>query len=212
MCRTRAGEAASLFCRWSRLATSRSEDVVRVQRVGWRSGRSIEPRDTPTGAQRGCRRRTSECWWIVRAQQLSEFLIRHATAVGPGRGGTIEVRVLVEGSDYELSTCNVTVHVQADPLWRKGRVVFRCPGCLKRATRLYVPVSGRQPRCRRCWGLSSECQIGAPEQAANRRTTAQQSAGNRQPRVLAAAPIRRNQDDVQKHQRPHPRPLAVCGR
>src|SRR5205823_263889 len=42
----------------------------------------------------------------------------------------------------------------ANPIWRHGRLFFRCPHCRRRATRLYVPLEGGQPRCRRCWGLN----------------------------------------------------------
>jgi hypothetical protein len=170
--------------------------VVPVRRDGRPHGRSVEPRDAPAGVQGGWglpRRRTSELWLIVRAQQLCEFLIRQATAVGPGWCGTVAVKVLIERSDSGLSTCNVTVHIQPNLLWRKGRVVFRCPGCLKRATRLYVPVSGSRPRCRRCCVLSDESQSRASEQADIGCRTAQQSAGSRQTRVLAAAPIQGDQ-------------------
>jgi hypothetical protein len=48
----------------------------------------------------------------------------------------------------------ITVEVVANRLWRRGRLFLRCPGCERRATRLYVPVAGFEPRCRRCWGLT----------------------------------------------------------
>ncbi len=158
-----------------------------VRGGGWRQGRSVESDSAPAGVAGGaglCRRRTSGCLWVVRAQQLCGFLIRHATAVDPTWGGAVEVRVLVDRSDDEPSTCNVTVQVQANLLWRKGRVVFRCPCCLKSVSRLYVNVS-RGPRCRRCSELGCE---------------SQQSATSYQSRVLGAAPIRRS-GDGQRHGR-----------
>src|SRR5229473_1410253 len=53
---------------------------------------------------------------------------------------------------------SLKVEVLPNPIWRRGRLFYRCPACGRRATRLYVPFSGLQPRCRRCWGLSYESQ------------------------------------------------------
>lgn len=39
-------------------------------------------------------------------------------------------------------------------VWRRGRLFFRCSECRRLLTRLYVPIAGLEPRCRRCWGLS----------------------------------------------------------
>jgi hypothetical protein len=39
-----------------------------------------------------------------------------------------------------------------------GRIFLVCPRCSRRVTRVYVPTSNADPRCRRCWGLSYESQ------------------------------------------------------
>ena len=53
---------------------------------------------------------------------------------------------------------DITAEVVANAVWRRGRLFFRCGPCQRRATRLYVPVVGLEPRCRRCWGLSYSSQ------------------------------------------------------
>ncbi len=50
----------------------------------------------------------------------------------------------------------VSFEVLPNAVWRRGRLFLRCPHCQLLATRLYVPVSGLGPRCRRCWGLNYE--------------------------------------------------------
>lgn len=93
----------------------------------------------------------------MRAEDVYAFLLEKRVAFGPGWWETIEVHIPVTDSQTP-TRWNVPVQILANPIWRRGRAFFRCPGCTKRATRLYVPVSGSQPRCRRCWGLSYESQ------------------------------------------------------
>lgn len=50
----------------------------------------------------------------------------------------------------------VDAEVLANAVWRHGRLFLQCPACRRLATRLYVPLVGVQPLCRRCWGLSYE--------------------------------------------------------
>jgi hypothetical protein len=53
---------------------------------------------------------------------------------------------------------DVKAEVLPNAVWRRGRLFFRCPRCEQRVTRLYIPLAGLEPRCRRCWGLSYESQ------------------------------------------------------
>jgi hypothetical protein len=78
-------------------------------------------------------------------------------ALKPGWRATVRVQIPNEDSKF-VSPWSLKVEVLANPIWRRGRLFYRCPACGRRATRLYVPFSGLQPRCRRCWGLSYESQ------------------------------------------------------
>jgi hypothetical protein len=62
-----------------------------------------------------------------------------------------------EGGSEIVKPATARMH-SMNAVWRRGRLFFRCPACQGRVTRLYVPIAGRQPRCRRCWGLSYESQ------------------------------------------------------
>jgi hypothetical protein len=53
-----------------------------------------------------------------------------------------------------VSPWHLDVEIIPNPIWRIGRLFFACPGCNRRAARLYVPLSGSEPRCRGCWGLN----------------------------------------------------------
>ena len=48
----------------------------------------------------------------------------------------------------------VTAELVPNAVWRRGRLFLRCANCQRLGTRLYVPILGLEPRCRRCWGLA----------------------------------------------------------
>jgi hypothetical protein len=92
--------------------------------------------------------RDYECWVVLRVEDLYTGLLRSGLRLEPGGG----VHIRATGG------LPVEIEVVPNPIWRKGRLFFTCRGCRRRATRLYVPVEGVDPRCRRCWGLNYESQ------------------------------------------------------
>ncbi len=126
-----------------------------AQRGGRRS------RDLPVGVPISCwgrwgrrRARVEHCAEILLAEAAYEQLLGEGTKFGPGSRFT---RTWMPG-DPSGPSWPVAVEVVANAVWRRGRVFFRCGHCEQRGTRLYVPIAGLEPRCRRCWGLSYECQ------------------------------------------------------
>ena len=94
----------------------------------------------------------SECA-VVRAEDCYAFMLWERAAFDTGWWENVEVFLRGQHSG-QWFRWNVPVQVVANPIWRRGRLFFRCPGCTKRATRLYVPDAGQQPRCRQCYGLN----------------------------------------------------------
>ena len=61
-----------------------------------------------------------------------------------------------ERSRWPEYAWNVTAEVRPNAVWRCGRLFLRCPRCTGRVTRVYLPTTDADPRCRLCWGLSYE--------------------------------------------------------
>jgi hypothetical protein len=99
--------------------------------------------------QRGRRRvRVTECWSVLRAEDLYTALIRDRQGrTQPGARGT---------STFTVGgrTLAAPWEVRQNALWRFGRVFLRCERCALRCTRLYVPLETSDLACRRCWGLT----------------------------------------------------------
>jgi hypothetical protein len=124
-----------------------------------RGGR--RPRSIPAGVpisssgRWGRRRvRVGQCATIFAAELVYDKLIREGVVFGPGW-----CSVLAWTPKSSSDTCwEIDVEVIANAVWRRGRLFFRCANCRRRATRLYIPIAGLEPRCRQCWYLSYESQ------------------------------------------------------
>jgi hypothetical protein len=101
--------------------------------------------------------RVDECWSILRAEAVYDQFLRERVALKPGWRASVRVEIPIEDSKA-VYRWSLKVEGLPNPIWRRGRLFYRCPACDRRATRLYVPFSGLQPRCRRCWGLNYESQ------------------------------------------------------
>ncbi len=99
--------------------------------------------------RRGIRRvRVTECWTVLRAEDVYTALLQHdALLVGPGAKGTS--RYTVQGREFIASW-----EVRQNAVWRRGRVFLRCDRCSLACTRLYMPLADSRLGCRRCWGLT----------------------------------------------------------
>jgi hypothetical protein len=92
--------------------------------------------------------RTSECFTVIRAEDVYTALLRDdADRVSPGARGTTTWK-------WRDREATAGWEVRQNAVWRRGRVFLRCPRCLRRCTRVYVPLKTSWPACRRCWGLS----------------------------------------------------------
>lgn len=96
------------------------------------------------------RAHVSQCACVWRAETLYDALLADGSCQ-PGVRGSASAWI---GKQRWV----VGFEVRPNPVWRWGRVFFRCPHCTGRCTRLYAPLRDLQPRCRRCWGLSYESQ------------------------------------------------------
>jgi hypothetical protein len=101
------------------------------------------------GGRWGPRRtRDTECWALIRAEDVYTGLLRQdAKRVVPGASGTAAYRV--EGRELVAGW-----EVRENAVWKRGRVFLRCPRCAKRCTRLYQPLENSWLACRGCWGLT----------------------------------------------------------
>jgi len=127
-------------------------------RGGERTRRYITPGAVPVWVSSGRwgprRARVEQCVVALAAELVYDKLIREGVPLKPGWRTTGSW----ESPDGSGRSWGISIEVVANAVWRCGRLFLRCPSCLKRATRLYVPVRGLEPRCRRCWGLSYESQ------------------------------------------------------
>lgn len=89
------------------------------------------------------------------AETVYHRMVCSGAAFGPGARQTL---TWTPHPKESTSSWSVVAEVSANAVWRRGRLFFRCDRCGNRATRLYVPNIGREPRCRRCWGLSYRSQ------------------------------------------------------
>src|SRR5262245_6882424 len=97
--------------------------------------------------------RVSQCFATLRAEEwYTAFLKENADGVRPGARGH-GICTLPGGAKVRASW-----EIQANAVWRNGRVFFRCQSCSRRCTRLYLPLRGLSPACRRCWGLTYDSQ------------------------------------------------------
>ena len=110
----------------------------------------------PSGRWGPRRVRVSECWAVLRAEDVYTSLLRDDPArmtagvrsrVRGTLGWTLPGRRGTDTTEWEL---------RPNAVWRFGRVFLRCPRCSRPATRLYVPTEDTRPACRRCWGLTYE--------------------------------------------------------
>src|SRR5262245_7881471 len=114
----------------------------------------ITPGDVPVWVSSGRwgprRARVEECDSILRAEIAYGQFVCERKKLGPGWRAIIAWRPRTDRSE----SWDITAEVVSNAVWRRGRLFLRCPHCARRATRLYVPVAGLQPRCRQCWGLN----------------------------------------------------------
>lgn len=98
------------------------------------------------GGRFGRRRvRVNQCWLILRAEETYDAIPESVTK----EHHTFTVRC--DGGQWR-----VTAELRPNPIWRLGRLFYRCSQCGNLATRLYVPRPELDMRCRTCWGLSYE--------------------------------------------------------
>lgn len=89
---------------------------------------------------------------MLAAEMLYHKLLCDGTQLVPGWRSTLTC--VVGGATFE----NIETELRANAVWRRGRLFFQCRNCGHSATRLYIPIEGYEPRCRRCWGLSYQSQ------------------------------------------------------
>ena len=102
----------------------------------------------PSGRWGRRRTRVTECWAVLRAENVYTSLLRGSEPVAAGDCG--EVAWTLPGD----RSFTVAFEIRANSVWRHGRVFLRCSRCSRRATRLYVPTATSWAACRRCWGLT----------------------------------------------------------
>ena len=126
-----------------------------ARRGGRRPRRYITPgRDADvwvSSGRWGARRARVEQCATLAAELVYHHLLCNGEELGPGW----RARLKWTPNNADVSSI-VEAEIVENAVWRRGRLFFRCAACQRRATRLYVPVAGVQPRCRRCWGLSYE--------------------------------------------------------
>lgn len=112
--------------------------ITRDEAAVWCAGGRWGPRRT----------RINECWASFRAEDVyTALLTEDPSAVGPGARGK---------ATYKLEGHDATFHweIRKNAIWRRGRVFLTCPKCVRRCTRLYLPLENSWLACRRCWGLT----------------------------------------------------------
>ena len=128
-----------------------------AQHGGHRARRHVVPGEVPVwcqGGRWGPRRvRVGQCL-VLRAEDVYHRLILQGMGPGPDRRGTAHLVV----PNCPSGGWTAAFEVRPHPIWRRGRVFFRCASCGRLATRMYLPPGGGGLRCRRCWGLSYESQ------------------------------------------------------
>lgn len=98
--------------------------------------------------------RVTECWASVAAEDGYTELIRLDPEGGWRGGHGWDAYTLTKRSTGQSRSVQVEWEVQANAIWRFGRVFLICAKCRRRATRLYLPTCDTPAWCRRCWGLT----------------------------------------------------------
>jgi len=101
----------------------------------------------PSGRWGRRRTRVTECWAVLRAEDVYTTLLRGSEPVAAGGHGDV---IWTPGG----RSFTVDFEIRANRVWRHGRMFLQCPRCSRRATRLYVPTVTAWAACRRCWGLT----------------------------------------------------------
>jgi hypothetical protein len=86
----------------------------------------------------------------------AEFVYHQMVCAGEPLGAGWRATLGSKPDARSKTSWEIEAEVLANAVWRRGRLLFRCPAWRRRATRLYVPSLGCDPRCRRCRGLSYE--------------------------------------------------------
>jgi len=104
------------------------------------------------------RLRVTECDGMITAEGVYDSCVRVGLALRPGFRAAVVMPIVTttHGKKPTVSTTTWLLSFEMLPnlIWRFGRLFLRCPRCDCRVTRLYVPILGQSPRCRRCWGLA----------------------------------------------------------
>ena len=108
----------------------------------------------PSGRWGPKRVRVSQCLALRAEDAYTDLLRDDAARARPGARGSLEWTV--QGGSGRSASVAVAWELRPNAVWRHGRLFFRCPGCSKLATRLYVPREDTGAACRRCWGLTYE--------------------------------------------------------
>src|SRR5262245_54596721 len=129
-----------------------------MRRGGWRLRRYSLPNQAPVWVPSGRwgprRARVEQCAAVLGAELVYHRAICDGQTFGPGSHATLTRKPHGDsGPSWEIKA-----EVRPNAVWRRGRMFLCCPRCFRRATRLYVPVNGLEPRCRNCWGLAYESQ------------------------------------------------------
>jgi hypothetical protein len=98
--------------------------------------------------------RDTECWAILRAEDVYTDLLRRSLnklTIGGQLRGSLEWTLPRSGG---ARADTVDWEIRPNAVWRYGRVFLKCPRCSRTCTRLYVPTEAAWPACRRCWGLT----------------------------------------------------------
>jgi hypothetical protein len=121
--------------------------------------RYVIPGDVPVwiGSGRWGPRRVhvGECLAVLAAELVYHQMVCNGDICAPGHRAAVTWTATPK---KPRAVWSIEVEVQANAVWRCGRLFLRCPACQRRATRLYVPREDLPPRCRRCWGLSYQSQ------------------------------------------------------
>src|SRR5687768_14370535 len=123
-----------------------------ARRGGYRPRRYVTRGDAAVwcpGGRWGPRRtRVTECRAVLRAEDLyTELLKDKADSVRPGAAGSFSCTI--GGRNHTAGW-----EIRQNAVWTRGRVFLRCPRCMLRCTRLYLPLETSYLACRRCWGLT----------------------------------------------------------
>ena len=127
-----------------------------ARRGGFRQRRYVVPGSVPawvSSGRWGPRRARVEQCAAIGAELVYHQWLCDGVPMCPGDRATASWTPHKPGP-----TWTVNLEVLPNAVWRHGRLFLKCRKCGNRATRLYVPVEGAEPRCRRCWGLAYESQ------------------------------------------------------